>query len=88
MCHRQNMNWSACRKNEKKTYKYVPEIVERIVNMQLDDAQSLYRRVERGEHDPRNITSNIMNIGPVPVPSTKLFPDINLYKHMSWISIA
>ena len=60
---------SACRKKEKKTYKYMPEIVERIVNMHLDDEQSLYRRAERGEHDPRNIASN-MNIGPVPVPST------------------
>ena len=30
---------SACRKKEKKTYKYVPEIVERIVNMRLDDEQ-------------------------------------------------
>ncbi|KAI0209696.1 hypothetical protein LSAT2_005587 [Lamellibrachia satsuma] len=70
MCHKQNKNWSACRKKEKKTYKYVPEIVERIVNMRLDDEQSSYRRAERGEHDPRNIASNIMNTGPVPVPST------------------
>ena len=58
---------SACRKKEKKTYKYVPEIVEIIVNMRLDDEQSLYRRADRGERDPRNIASNIMNIGPVPV---------------------
>ena len=49
-----------CQK-KKKTYKYVPEIVERIVSMQLDDEQSLYRRAECGEHDPRNIVSNIMN---------------------------
>ena len=70
MCHKQNKNWSACRKKEKKTYKYVPEIVKRIVNMRLDDGESLYRRAERAEHDPRNIASNIMNIGPVPVPST------------------
>ena len=67
------MNWSAGQKNEKKPYKYVPEIVERIVNMQLDDEQLLYRRAERGEHDPRNIASNIMNIGPVPVSSSRFY---------------
>ncbi|KAI0230647.1 hypothetical protein LSAT2_019030 [Lamellibrachia satsuma] len=38
MCHRQNMNWSAGQKKEKKTYRYVP-VVERIVNMRLDDEQ-------------------------------------------------
>ena len=40
MCHRQNMNWSAGQKKEKKTYRYVL-VVERIVNMHLDDEQSL-----------------------------------------------
>jgi hypothetical protein len=70
MCHKQNKNWSAGRKKQQKVYTYMPEIIQKIVNMRLDDEQSLYRRVEREEHDPRNIASNIMNIGPIPAPST------------------